>query len=199
MQQLCKSLLGLKSTKTLTEKTAVSVFDGLAEYEIPRNYTVTAKFGKNNAIKNDNKNKATIKAVQGRTKYDYEFTKENQNVILSTFICRPGDDCEVKVREYNKTQQKFTDACISIEATYKSGDDVLKNIKDNVRKNFFIKNNLPDFTELSKYVSEQNIDRLKKYSNISIKRQMSVRDVKSKYCVNGRNTSFNNILSNGSF
>jgi hypothetical protein len=25
---------------------------------------------------------------------------------------------------------------------------------------------------------------------------MSVRDVKSKYCVNGRNTSFNNILSN---
>ncbi len=198
MQQFFKRIFSSKNTKTLTEKTAVSVFNGLAKYEIPKNCTVTAKFGKNNIIKDEkNKNKATIKAVQGNTKYDYEFTKENQNVILSTFTHKPGgDNCEVKVKEYNKTQQEFTDERIKIEAMSKSPDDVLKDIKDNVKKNFFTKNNLPDFKELSKYVSEENINLLKKYSNISIKRKMSVRDIKSKYYVNGRDTLFNNILSN---
>lgn len=199
MLQWVKSFFSSESTKTLTEETTVSVFDGLAEYEIPKNYTVTAKFGKNNTIKNDekNKNKATIKAVQQEgTKYDYEFTKENQNVILSVFVDRPGDNCEVKVKEYNKTQQEFTDERIKIEASVRHEDEVLKDIKDNVKKNFFTKNNLPDFKELSKYVSEENINLLKKYSNISIKRKMSVRDIKSKYYVNGRDTLFNNILSN---
>lgn len=199
MLQWVKSFFSSESTKTLTEETTVSVFDGLAEYEIPKNYTVTAKFGKNNTIKNDekNKNKATIKAVQQEgTKYDYEFTKENQNVILSVFVDRPGDNCEVKVKEYNKTQQEFTDERIKIEASVRHEDEVLKDIKDNVKKNFFTKNNLPDFKELSKYVSEENINLLKKYSIISIKRKMSVRDIKSKYYVNGRDTLFNNILYN---
>ena len=177
-----------KSSVTYDKDTEEKFFNNSVKFKIPRGYTVTCKYDIRGNVKSSSDKKKKEEKVEfgfdhGNEKGFQQIKKKDDIVIRSYFGKNTSSgEYTVRAQKYNETMAKFDDDFFILKASGRKQPE----------QNFLKINNLPDFIELSEYVSKENIELLKQQSNFEITRKISVKEVKEKY-------NIENHLNNSAF